>query len=87
MEKKACFTDLEDMIPSDACDYTTALLAKIKRERRKVERDDDVALPCVDALARNDACRAFGVPEDRRLNLIEMSVGRILPIPYRKKLP
>lgn len=87
MEKKARFVELEDLIPIGEDDRTKDFLERIKRERRKVERDDDVTLPCVDALARNDACRAFGVAEDRKLNWIEKTVGRILPIPYKKKVP
>lgn len=87
MEKKARFADLEDKIPLKEEDYKEETLNRLRRERRKIERDDDVILPCVDALARNDACRAFGLPEDRELSLYERTVGRILPIPYRKKTP
>ena len=85
MEKKAKFLDIEDKIPANKDLYSEELLAKLKRERRIIERDDDVVLPCVDALARNDACRAFGISEDRKLNFIEFTIGRILPIPYIKK--
>lgn len=85
MEKKARFSDLEDSIPIDEETFSVEGLEKIKRLRRNIERDDDVVLPCVDALARNDACRAFGIPEDRRLNFIERTVGRLLPIPYKNK--
>lgn len=84
MEKKSRFVDLEDRIPTIGV-YTNEMLAKLLRERRKIERDDDVVLPCVDALARNDACRALGAPEDRMLNIVERTIGRILPIPYGKK--
>jgi len=86
MEKKARFLDLEDRIPIKESDYSEELLEKLVRARRKIERDDDVVLPCVDALARNDACRALGLTEDRRLNVLERIVGRILPIPYKKKV-
>lgn len=86
MEKKARFLDLEDRIPIKESDYSEELLEKLTRARRKIERDDDVVLPCVDALARNDACRALGLTEDRRLNIFERIVGRILPIPYKKKV-
>lgn len=85
MEKKARFMDLEDRIPIKKEDYNEDLLMELKRARRKVERDDDVTLPCVDALARNDACRALGIPEDRKLSFVECTLGRILPIPYDKK--
>lgn len=86
MQKKARFVDLEDRIPLKKDAYSEDVLADLKRARRKIERDDDVVLPCVDALARNDACRALGVPEDRRLNLFERTIGRIFPIPYSKKV-
>ena len=85
MEKKAKFLELEDRIPVKRESRTEEVLEGLKRERRKIERHDDVSLPCVDALARNDACRALGVPEDRKLSLVERTLGRILPIPYDKK--
>ena len=86
MQKKARFVDLEDRIPVTKDAYNEDMLADLKRARRKIESDDDVVLPCVDALAWNDACRALGVPEDRKLNFFERTVGRILPIPYDKKV-
>lgn len=85
MEKKARFLDLEGRIPARKERYSEELLDELCSERRKIERDDDVVLPCVSALARNDACRALGVPEDRKLSLMEHVLGRILPIPYNKK--
>jgi len=86
MQKKARFVDIEDKIPIKKDAYSEDLLADLKRARRKIERDDDVVLPCVDALARNDACRALGLPEDRKVNFFERTVGWILPIPYNKKV-
>lgn len=85
MEKKARFRDLIGRIPRSEDRYTEDLLDEIEAARIDIERDDDVVLPCVDALARNDACRSFGVPEDRRLNILESTIGRILPIPYHMK--
>ena len=85
MEKKAKFVELEDLIPTSQSEYTEKLLEEIKRRRPKIERDDDIVLPCVDALAYNDACRAVGKNEDRILNFAEKTIGRILPIPYTKK--
>ena len=85
MEKKARFRDLENMLPLFDEKGTEEQLAEIARKRREIERDDDVVLPCVDVLARIDACRALGVEPDRRLNFIERTIGRILPIPYTNK--
>lgn len=85
MEKKARFLDLEDRIPANDKDYNDELLEKLKRARLRIERDDDVVLPCVDALARNDACRALGLPEDRKLNFLERTLGRLIPMPYTLK--
>lgn len=85
MAKKAAFAALEDKIPLDESAWSPDGLENLRRARRDVEQDDDVCLPCVDALARNDACRAFGLPEDRKLSLYESLVGRLLPIPYREK--
>lgn len=84
-EKRARFLELENMIPDQPEEHSFELLEKLKQERFKIEQHDDAALPCVDALARNDACRALGIPEDRKLNILERTVGRILPIPYNKK--
>ena len=84
-EKRARFLELENMIPDQPEEHSFELLEKLKQERFKIEQHDDAALPCVDALARNDACRALGIPEDRKLNILERTVGRILPIPYDKK--
>ena len=86
MTKKARFADLEDRIPFNEDKYSEALLEEIRQVRRKIEKDDDVVLPCVDVLARNDACRALGVPEDRKLSFVERTIGRLLPIPYDKKV-
>lgn len=85
MEKKARFLGLEELIPCNEDEYTQKRLDEIRQGRLKIELDDDVVLPCVDALARNDACRAFGLAEDRYLNLLECTLGRFLPIPYKKK--
>ena len=85
MEKKARFLDLEGKIPAKKDRYSEELLDELCTERRNIERDDDVVLPCVSALARNDACRALGVPEDRKISFIERTIGRILPIPYALK--
>ena len=84
MEKKARFMELEDSVPLDDCG-TAKDLADLKKRRRKIEADDDVVLQCVDALAYNMACTAFGLPVRFRLNWFESSVGRILPIPYSIK--
>lgn len=83
MEKKAKFIDIEDLIPLNECEYTEKLLDDLKRKRRKIERDDDVVLPCVDALAYNDACRSFGKDPIHKLNILERTIGRMLPIPYK----
>ena len=85
MAKKAGFAALEDRIPPQREKWTAELLEEIRRARIALERDDDVVLECVDALARNAACRSFGIPEDKRLNFFERTVGRILPIPYADK--
>lgn len=85
MEKKALFHDLIGRIPRRQEKYTEELLDEIEKARLDIERDDDVVLPCVDALARNDACRSLGIPEDSKLNFIERTIGRVLPIPYIKK--
>ena len=85
MAKKAGFATLEGKIPLGREKWTAELLEEIRRERVEIERDDDVVLPCVDALARNDACRSLGIPEDKRLSFVERTVGRVLPIPYSPK--
>ena len=84
-EKRARFLELGSMIPDQREKFTPELLEQLKQERIKIERHDDATLPCVDALARNDACRALGIKEDRKLNILERTIGRILPIPYDKK--
>ncbi len=87
MEKKAIYLDIENELPRNAGELSEEVFRRLKTKRLKVELTDDVVLPCVEALARNDACRALGLPEDRRLGIVEKTIGRILPIPYTKKIP
>lgn len=84
MKKKAMFIELENDIPLNDTG-TVEELAELKKRKLQIEADDDVALPCVDALAYNMACTAFNMPERFVLNRYERWVGRIVPIPYSIK--
>lgn len=84
MKKKAMFIELENDIPLNDTG-TVEELAELKKRKLQIESDDDVVLPCVDALAYNMACTAFDMPERFALNRIERSIGRIVPIPYSVK--
>ena len=84
MKKKAMFLELENDVPLNDTG-TAEKLAELKNRKLQIESDDDVALPCVDALAYNMACTAFNMPERFVLNWHERWIGRIVPIPYSVK--
>ena len=85
MDMKAKYHDLIGKVPRRPEKYTEELLDEIEAERNALERENDPVMPCVYAAARNDACRALGIPEDRGIGPIDFLVGSILPIPYRHK--
>ena len=58
---------------------------KAKDKLEKLYAEEGTFLDCLGVICYIDACHEFGATPQLRLSWIERTIGRILPIPYKRK--